>query len=277
MVDEALRHVPNHDGDKNIDQVNQIRDSLAIMGDNSTAFSLPQDMSGHCTVDEFSSLRNDRAWYNLTFVMVELIWHDVEGKRLVIIFLDQNRQKIVAIVPQDLIHLYNDDTLMGGFFSLNHFQIENLNYHEYPKYHNYLLVCSEKKIVINEYTKLLSLELTIPRGACIYPLVPSIIKLKHDRRPKKFIVDVVGRIIEGKRDRCCFELSLRDKTGHTIQMFLSTLKPSDVICTILAVQRKSIIYVSRVKFVHLPDINILKSTELSRITYDPDMLEARDI
>ncbi|XP_035845616.1 uncharacterized protein LOC110935746 isoform X3 [Helianthus annuus] len=212
MVDEALRHVPNHDGDKNIDQVNQIRDSLAIMGDNSTAFSLPQDMSGHCTVDEFSSLRNDRAWYNLTFVMVELIWHDVEGKRLVIIFLDQNRQKIVAIVPQDLIHLYNDDTLMGGFFSLNHFQIENLNYHEYPKYHNYLLVCSEKKIVINEYTKLLSLELTIPRGACIYPLVPSIIKLKHDRRPKKFIVDVVGRIIEGKRDRCCFELSLRDKT-----------------------------------------------------------------
>lgn len=42
MVDEALRHVPNSDGDKNIDQVNQIRDSLAIMGNNSTAFSLPQ-------------------------------------------------------------------------------------------------------------------------------------------------------------------------------------------------------------------------------------------
>ncbi|KAF3436228.1 hypothetical protein FNV43_RR23320 [Rhamnella rubrinervis] len=42
MVDEALRHVPNHDGDRNIDLVNQIRDSLAIMGDNSTAFSLPQ-------------------------------------------------------------------------------------------------------------------------------------------------------------------------------------------------------------------------------------------
>ncbi|GLU07623.1 hypothetical protein SLE2022_245750 [Rubroshorea leprosula] len=42
MVDEALQHVPNTDGDKNIDQVNQIRDSLAIMGDNSTAFSLPQ-------------------------------------------------------------------------------------------------------------------------------------------------------------------------------------------------------------------------------------------
>ncbi|XP_022771186.1 guanylate-binding protein 5-like isoform X2 [Durio zibethinus] len=42
MVDEALRHVPNIDGDKNIGQVNHIRDSLAIMGENSTAFSLPQ-------------------------------------------------------------------------------------------------------------------------------------------------------------------------------------------------------------------------------------------
>ncbi|KAK4560243.1 hypothetical protein RGQ29_009141 [Quercus rubra] len=42
MVDEALRHVPNNDGNKNIDMVNQIRDSLAVMGDNSTAFSLPQ-------------------------------------------------------------------------------------------------------------------------------------------------------------------------------------------------------------------------------------------
>ncbi|KAJ6998501.1 hypothetical protein NC653_014623 [Populus alba x Populus x berolinensis] len=42
MVNEALQHVPNNDGDRNIDQVNQIRDSLAIMGDNSTAFSLPQ-------------------------------------------------------------------------------------------------------------------------------------------------------------------------------------------------------------------------------------------
>ncbi|XP_011042440.1 PREDICTED: guanylate-binding protein 4-like isoform X1 [Populus euphratica] len=42
MANEALQHVPNNDGDRNIDQVNQIRDSLAIMGDNSTAFSLPQ-------------------------------------------------------------------------------------------------------------------------------------------------------------------------------------------------------------------------------------------
>ncbi|CAM0876871.1 unnamed protein product [Alopecurus aequalis] len=42
MVNEALQRVPNDNGNKYIDEVNQIRDSLAIMGDNSTAFSLPQ-------------------------------------------------------------------------------------------------------------------------------------------------------------------------------------------------------------------------------------------
>ncbi|KAL6638042.1 hypothetical protein ACP70R_025614 [Stipagrostis hirtigluma subsp. patula] len=42
MVNEALQRVPNDNGDRYIDEVNQIRDSLAIMGDNSTAFSLPQ-------------------------------------------------------------------------------------------------------------------------------------------------------------------------------------------------------------------------------------------
>uniref|UniRef100_A0A0A9CR99 Guanylate-binding protein/Atlastin C-terminal domain-containing protein n=1 Tax=Arundo donax TaxID=35708 RepID=A0A0A9CR99_ARUDO len=42
MVDEALQRVPNNNGEKYIDEINQIRDSLAVMGDNSTAFSLPQ-------------------------------------------------------------------------------------------------------------------------------------------------------------------------------------------------------------------------------------------
>ncbi|KAL9239709.1 hypothetical protein vseg_014005 [Gypsophila vaccaria] len=42
MVNEALRRVPNKNDDRDLEQVNQIRDSLAIMGDNSTAFSLPQ-------------------------------------------------------------------------------------------------------------------------------------------------------------------------------------------------------------------------------------------
>ncbi|GLJ33056.1 hypothetical protein SUGI_0665280 [Cryptomeria japonica] len=42
MVNEALQQVPNLSGNKNIEQVNQIRESLAIMGGSNTAFSLPQ-------------------------------------------------------------------------------------------------------------------------------------------------------------------------------------------------------------------------------------------
>eukprot|EP00850_Spirogloea_muscicola_P005528 SM000025S08423 [mRNA] locus=s25:657110:662613:- [translate_table: standard] len=42
MVDEALATVPNDSGDRDIEQVNQIRKSLAIMGGNSTAFGLRQ-------------------------------------------------------------------------------------------------------------------------------------------------------------------------------------------------------------------------------------------
>ncbi|KAL2635536.1 hypothetical protein R1flu_007015 [Riccia fluitans] len=42
MVDQALQPVPNIAGSREIDEVNRIRLSLAVMAENSTAFSLPQ-------------------------------------------------------------------------------------------------------------------------------------------------------------------------------------------------------------------------------------------
>ncbi|KAJ8513040.1 hypothetical protein OPV22_003474 [Ensete ventricosum] len=42
MVDEALRPVPNESGDENINKVNNIRKSLAIMANDISAFGLPQ-------------------------------------------------------------------------------------------------------------------------------------------------------------------------------------------------------------------------------------------
>ncbi|OWM70417.1 hypothetical protein CDL15_Pgr008706 [Punica granatum] len=56
MVNEALRRVPNTNGDKNLDQVNQIRESLAMMGENSTAFSLPQP---HLQRTKLCDMRDD--------------------------------------------------------------------------------------------------------------------------------------------------------------------------------------------------------------------------
>ncbi|KAK4273087.1 hypothetical protein QN277_021552 [Acacia crassicarpa] len=62
LVNEALRHVPNTDRDKNIDMVNQIRDSLAIMGDNSTAFSLPQPHLQRTKLCDMKDIELDRAY-----------------------------------------------------------------------------------------------------------------------------------------------------------------------------------------------------------------------
>ncbi|KAK4276554.1 hypothetical protein QN277_014688 [Acacia crassicarpa] len=62
LVNEALRHVPNTDRDKNIDMVNQIRDSLAIMGDNSTAFSLPQPHLQRTKLCDMEDIELDRAY-----------------------------------------------------------------------------------------------------------------------------------------------------------------------------------------------------------------------
>ena len=148
--------------------------------------------------------------------MIEFIWYDVDNNRVVVILLDQHvrilarflsfcyyklnflsttnfflllqRQKMVAVVPQHLIHLYNDSKLLGGFFSLFHFQIEPINNHEYPKFQNYDLIYTDKKIMISDCSKLSPLTITIPKGVNLYLLVPFIQTFMHDRRPHKFIV-----------------------------------------------------------------------------------------
>jgi hypothetical protein len=72
-------------------------------------------------------------------------------------------------------------------FVLNRFQLEKFDYQEWPKHQNYLLVWSDFKIVFNDQTKLIPLSTHIPRGFCVYPLVPSIKNLLNDRRNEKII------------------------------------------------------------------------------------------
>ncbi|CAN4098158.1 unnamed protein product [Withania somnifera] len=59
MVNEALQRVSNSDGDENIDKVNQIRDSLAVMGNNNTAFSLPHPHLQHTKLCEIKGAELD--------------------------------------------------------------------------------------------------------------------------------------------------------------------------------------------------------------------------
>ncbi|KAJ7977320.1 Guanylate-binding family protein [Quillaja saponaria] len=73
MVKEALQHVPNKDGDKNIDVVNRIRDSLDIMGDNSTAFSLPQPHLQRTKLCEMNDLELDPLYVKKREKLKELV------------------------------------------------------------------------------------------------------------------------------------------------------------------------------------------------------------
>ncbi|KAJ7972725.1 Guanylate-binding family protein [Quillaja saponaria] len=73
MVKEALQHVPNNDGNQNIDVVNRIRDSLAIMGDNSTAFSLPQPHIQRTKLCEMNDLELDPLYVKKREELKELV------------------------------------------------------------------------------------------------------------------------------------------------------------------------------------------------------------
>ncbi|CAI9265976.1 unnamed protein product [Lactuca saligna] len=90
-------------------------------------------MNGHIYVDAFSLLLNFHLWYILTPVRVNFIWRDVKANKLFIILIDQNREKLVAVVPQQMMRFVYGGNLLGGVFSLNHFQIEP-TYAEYPRY-----------------------------------------------------------------------------------------------------------------------------------------------
>ncbi|KAL8224370.1 hypothetical protein R6Q57_019845 [Mikania cordata] len=162
-------------------------------------------MDVHSIVDSLSSLTQYGFWYTLSFVSVEFVLPICENKTLVI-FLDQHRHRVPAFIPVDLMKFYTNMNLVENMFVLSHFQIESFDCE------NHILIWGEFKIVITEPTKLLPFTSDVPRGFRLYPLVPSIMTLTHDRRSTKLIIDVVGRIIAGERSNCSCELFLQDKT-----------------------------------------------------------------
>ncbi|XP_058746057.1 uncharacterized protein LOC131618922 [Vicia villosa] len=80
MVNEALQRVPNTNGDKNIDLVNQIRDSLASMGDNNTAFSLPQPHLLRTKLCELKDFELDQLYVTRREQLKELVTNIISPK-----------------------------------------------------------------------------------------------------------------------------------------------------------------------------------------------------
>ncbi|KAF5727039.1 guanylate-binding protein 4 isoform X1 [Tripterygium wilfordii] len=100
MVNEALRHVPNREGNRNIDQVNQIRDSLAVMGDNSTAFSLPQPHLQRTKLCEMEDGELDQLYVKKRDQLKELVASIIHPKIVQGKFI--NGKEFVAFLEQIL-------------------------------------------------------------------------------------------------------------------------------------------------------------------------------
>lgn len=94
---------------------------------------------------------------------------------------------MIAIVQGYLMQLYKERNLVGGVFSLDHFQIE-YTYDDLPRYEGYKLVYNEMVILISKDTKLKPLTSDVENGFAFYPLVPSIRTLAEDRTTKNYIV-----------------------------------------------------------------------------------------
>ncbi|MFS7899644.1 hypothetical protein Hanom_Chr00s070787g01788691 [Helianthus anomalus] len=92
-----------------------------------------------------------------------------------------------------------------------------------------------------------------------------------------FVLDVVGKIVNGERRFGHFLMDLQDSTGHTIQLSLYDSSQIEMVKTFRAMLRKSIVYVSLVKLVRSLDGNILRSTEFTTIVIQPNMPEAHAI
>lgn len=101
---------------------------------------------------------------------------------------------MVAIVPRNLLHLYKQRDLLGGVFSLEHFQVGGTNY-EYPRYEKYSFVRGEMEIYISKNTKLNPLTSDVERQFALYPSVTSIETLAQDRTPRKMMIGTFSFVI----------------------------------------------------------------------------------
>ncbi|KAF5799127.1 putative nucleic acid-binding protein [Helianthus annuus] len=131
---------------------------------------IPKETAKVESVDLFSDLKEDGVWYSIIFVSFEFVWHDKELDRLIVVLLDQQRQKIAAIVPINLTNLYPFSKMVGGLYSLSQFKIENLMYHEYPRYEGYIIVSTNKKIVFNEFSEVTPFLVDPPKGFFFVPV-----------------------------------------------------------------------------------------------------------
>lgn len=101
---------------------------------------------------------------------------------------------MAAVVPQELMPFYTGRNLLGRVFSLNHFQIEYIDY-EYPRHYGYTLIRDNWMIRISNNTQLNQLEDDMGVLFPLYPTVPSIRTLVDDITTRRMMIGNLISII----------------------------------------------------------------------------------
>ncbi|KAK9060955.1 hypothetical protein SSX86_018135 [Deinandra increscens subsp. villosa] len=183
-------------------------------------------------VESFSYVVKEEVRYSMVAVRVEFSFLLADGGGLLLIFFDYNRQRMAAIVPQPFVRRFASVASAGGVFALLDFSVATFYKDEFPTYYGYILACSDKRIVIDDRSQLRPLLDKVSPSFPLFAWVPTIERIKHDRRRLKLIIDVVGQIVDGDRLPYgpSFRVRLRDATGHDIEMtvyYSSMLIPPD--------------------------------------------------
>ncbi|KAL4587469.1 hypothetical protein LXL04_000340 [Taraxacum kok-saghyz] len=231
----------------------------------------------HTTVQHFSAMSRFEEWYNITAIRVLNIWSDYEHNRVLLWLLDSNRDTKIAVCPKSLEPILIQMNLRENVFALNHFQLYEC-YLDHPTYHYYKISTSDRGIIFNHNTNLTWLADDFANTFPRYSLVSNVTTLADNHTKRKMLINVVGRVVWGKRRRLhAFVLFLQDETGNIIKFKLNNLPLYLMEKVYLAINNKHTMYVSRVKLVHEKFYNVLVSTALTDFAMDPYMPEAERI
>ena len=100
---------------------------------------------------------------------------------------------MVAIAPRRLVQSYIERDLVGGVFSLYHFQIEP-SWWDFPRHHGYSFIRDEQVIAISRNTMLIPLPSAIAARSPVYPLVSAIRWLLHERSTRRMMIGKLNNL-----------------------------------------------------------------------------------
>lgn len=233
-------------------------------------------MDQYFEVSSFRYLNNSHCWYHFTFARVEFILSDIKRDRIIVLLIDKNREKMMAVIPSNLMEIYQNRILVGLLYSIKCFKL-SWNPFGCPKYGGYKFLDDEYVIAVSDNTQF-NLERRPDLHFPLYPLVTSIESLVKMQR-LRLMIDVVGKVISGRflGRNCAYEMTLQDKSGYVINLTLNDAPETLPFMLSLAIRDHWVIYVARVKLCEQGGHNYLSSTYISRVRFRPIMPEAEEI